>query len=746
MGPIERERLDGDPAAPSADTAIDTLVRVLATLRRRWLIVVATTVLTVSLAALMISVVQPQWRAEATLVINLSGPEVLDKVKGVNQEDDATAYLQYYETQREIISSRSVSSAALDRLALADDPVFLGVDDIRDPDEQATAAAEVDPVERLQEIVRVQEVIGSRVVRIQAVYPDPDLAAEIANTVVTSYLRYIETLREDTGTVAKDNLESERAHAREQLREAEKALDAFKEANQITSIALADRQNLITQNVITLSAKAKDAQALRFSAENTYEQAKKLHAMGTLAGVGTLMTASERVSFDQLLTQHVEAEAEFAQINVRYGERHPEWKGAKERLDLVDRRIKEESDGLLATLESRYKAALATERQLGAAVQAEQKKALELGRLEPRYRELERDATDAAETYRVLSRRDTEIGLTNRVEARPPVKILDTATAPTEPVYPRKLLLLGAALALGLGLGSVLAIGVDRRDTRIRGLPDLERIIASSGLPVLGQLPLLESDPQLGVGNLRAQRRQRDLYTHFFPQSMMAERCRGVRTSVTFALGDVESPVLLVTSPASAEGKSSTAMNLALSFCQTGKNVVLVDADMRRPRLHQVFPPPVDREDVGFASVLAGKATLDEALVVGGIEEGPRELSVLGCGALPQTPAELLDSPQCRRVIEGLRERFDVVIFDTPPILPVIDPLVLARRVHGVILVARCQSTSRMAVQRSLSLLQQRDTNLLGVVLNEVDPRTEHGKYSSEYYTYRSHEPAAQEG
>lgn len=225
---------------------------------------------------------------------------------------------------------------------------------------------------------------------------------------------------------------------------------------------------------------------------------------------------------------------------------------------------------------------------------------------------------------------------------------------------------------------------------------------------------------------------------------MMAEHCRGIRTSVSFAMGDIKSPVLLVTSPTSTEGKSSTAMNLALSVCQTGKKVVLVDADMRRPRLHEVFPPPVDREGVGFASVLAGTATLDEALVLADVDEGPEQLSVLGCGALPNTPAELLDSPECRRVIEELRQRFDMVIFDTPPVLPVIDPLVLARRVDGVILVARCQSTSRMNVQRSLTLLKQRDTNLLGLVLNEVNPRGDHGSYSSEYYS-STRAPAPQE-
>jgi capsular exopolysaccharide synthesis family protein len=280
---------------------------------------------------------------------------------------------------------------------------------------------------------------------------------------------------------------------------------------------------------------------------------------------------------------------------------------------------------------------------------------------------------------------------------------------------------------------------IDMRDHRIRSVADLERALSGFGLPTLGQLPLLPADPALGVGNVRAQRRRRDLYTHLYPQSLMAERCRGIRTSLAFMLSTERSLALLVTSPASAEGKSSTAMNLALSYCQAKKKVCLVDADMRRPRLHQVFPPPVGKEDYGLATVLQGEHELVDALQ-GDLEGAPETLQVLTCGRIPEHPAELIESAAYRKVMAELRERFDVVIIDSPPALPVTDPLLLAPQVDGVVMVARCRSTTKFDIQRALTQLRQGDNNLLGVVLNELDARDEGRRYSSEYYTYRPRE------
>ncbi len=746
MAPQSPQAPPSSGTEPAATDALDALVKLLAILGRRWLLVAVFTVLALAAGVLTISLLRPQWRATATLVVNPSGSQVLDKVKGVNEDEpsgnDRFGYKQYFETQSEIILSRKVSEVALAELGLASDPVFLGTDTIRDPAQREQSEAEVDPVARLQGMIRVEEVRG-QVMAISAEYPDPDVARDIANAVVDAYLGHIMRRRSDTGSKAETDLDTELAAAKLTLEDADTALEKFKQDNRITSISLEDRQNLIAQNITTLSGAAKQAQAERIGAEAIYKQGKKLGEQGSLAGA-SLLSSSERIIFDSMLTEQLDAEREFADVDMRYGEKHPQWRKAKQRVAMIDKRIKSESKGMLDTLEARYKAMLETETRLEAALEREHDRALELGKLDPAYRKLAREVANADTSYEKLRTRSDEISVTNRVENEiPPVEVLDHATTPGDPVRPRKLMLLGIALLAGLTLGSLFAVVVDLRDLRIRSVADLERALSGFGLPTLGQLPLLPADPALGVGNVRAQRRRRDLYTHMFPQSLMAERVRSIRTALTFVTSSERSLALLVTSPTSAEGKSSTAMNLALSYCQARKRVCLVDADMRRPRLHQVFPQAVGKEDFGLATVLAGEHPIDEVLQRD-LEGAPKELTVLTCGRIPEHPAELLESPACRKLIADLRERFDVIVIDSPPALPVTDPLILAPQVDGVVVVARCRSTTRSDIQMALTQLRQGDTNLLGVILNEHDSRSEGRRYTSDYYTYRPHEPAAQ--
>jgi succinoglycan biosynthesis transport protein ExoP len=714
-----------------------SLLAVTEILRRRWLLVAVSCVVIVASTIVVISLMRPQYRAEATLLLNPRGPEVLDDVEGVEEKLDGNTYRHYYRTQREIISSRTVAVEALDRLGLAEDPEFLGIERIRDPAQQAEAAAEIDPIDRLRELVEIREVHDSRVVRIRVEYSDAELAAKIVNTVAAAYVDHVSGERSSTGERAAGDLIKERKRARERLQAAEQALDEFKAEHEITTIALEDRQSVVTQNIIELSTRASAAQAARFEAQNLYEQAKKLHKSGASAGAASLLRPSERNIFDHLLERRLEAETEFRAVDLEYGPRHPAWKTAQSRLELLEETAREEADGHLATFKARYEAARATEDQLEAELERERKRALELTRLEPSYRELARDVADAEAIYSVLSRRDTEVELTNRIEGEPPVQILDPATAARDPVRPRKLLCVAAAIVVGLLAGALLAVTVDLRDSTVRGLRDAERAIAGWDLAVLGQLPKVAPAPGLGSGNLRAQRLHRDLHTHRHPQSAMAERARAVRAAVGFALGKLDSPVVLVTSPASAEGKSGTAINLALSWCQAGKRVVLIDSDLRRPRLHEVFPPPLEREDLGLAPVLANTCELDDAIDHAPVD-APEQLAVLRCGAIPDNPAELLDGHGLRRVLAKLRESFDVIILDSPPVLPVVDALLIARQVDGVVLVARAGATSQGDVQQSLALLRQRDTNLLGLVLNDVDLQRELGRYGSAYYSYES--------
>lgn len=731
------------PEPDEADRALETLMRLAGILRRRWLVLGVTTVAAVAGAAVVLSILQPRWQASTTVVLHLSGPQVLDKVKGVSDDAEGRllAYQEYYQTQREIIGSRVVAKRALGALGLAQDPVFLGIDGVRSEPERLALAAEIDPVERLREMTSIGEVRNSRVLKISADYPDPEVAAEIANTVADAYLAYVLETRTRTGKNAKLNVRSERDKALTKLQGAEKAMADFKQNHGITSISLAERQNEITQAIIATSTHLKDAEAELYAAQSAYTEAKRLHKQGSLASA-TLLPTNERKLFEDMRSEQLEAEREVERLSVRYGEKWPDVQQAKKRLNLVSQRISREQAELLKSLQANANKARDTRQKLAASLEREKKKALDLTLLEREYRELEREALTSGESYSLVARRDTEIDMTNRVEAEG-IEILDRATAPRKPFYPPKPLFLAISVLAGLSLGTLLALGIDVRDHRIRSLADLERAIAGYGLPVLGVLPLLPQDARLGGGNIRAQRRQRDLHAFLYPQSMMAERCRGIRTSLTFTQGQTDHQVLMVTSPNSSEGKSSIAINLAASFCQAGKKVVLIDADMRRPRLHQVFAAPLEHEDRGLSGLLAGTLEIDEAIHKSG-DDAPDSLWVLPCGAIPENPAELLEHPACRKVLAQLRERFDVVLLDTPPILPVTDPLILARQVDGVIVVARCQATTRSAVQDALGKLRQGDTNLLGVVLNEVDTRRSgYSGYNVEYYAYRTREGEA---
>ncbi len=705
-------------------------------LRRRWLVIIATTVVCIAASIGVLRLLEPRWQASASIVLHMSGPQVLDKVEGVGEDAQARllGYKEYYQTQRQIMSSRTVAESALERLGLASDPQFLGVHGIEDPLEREAAAQKVDPVDRLRNMLTIGEVHNSRIVLITAEYPDPLVARNISNAVAEAYIAHIRDGRARVGREAKEDIAEERGKALGNVRTAEHDLEDFKNDNKVTSIALSDRQNEITESILTLTRQHKEAQSEHDRLKRMHRQAQALHGKDQLAAA-YLLPESKLTVFEEMRKEQLAAETAFREVDVEYGPKHEEHRKAKDKLDLVDAKVEREAKSLISSLQAQAEAAAEHEAFLGASLARERKRALTLSGLEREYRELEREASVASEEYLLVARRDTEIGLTNRVENEG-IEILDRATVTAEPVFPPKELIVALGAVLGLGLGCLLALSIDFRDSRLRGLVDIERALSPFGVPVLGQLPLLPPDSRIGVGNARAQRKQRDLYAHLFPQSLMAERCRGIRTSLAFVQGGAPAATIMITSPSSSEGKSSTAMNLALSFCQAGKSVLVIDADMRRPRLHQVFE--TDPKHTGLSALLAGEAEIDDA-VIHQPEGAPESLSIMVCGEIPEDPAEKLESHALHQLLLDLKERFDIVILDSPPVLPVADPLILASQVDGVIVVGRCEQTRRGELQRAMSSLMQSDANMLGVVLNEVDARAERYDYGggSGYYTYR---------
>jgi polysaccharide biosynthesis transport protein len=239
------------------------------------------------------------------------------------------------------------------------------------------------------------------------------------------------------------------------------------------------------------------------------------------------------------------------------------------------------------------------------------------------------------------------------------------------------------------------------------------------GVPFLGLVPMIPEPKEAGT---------RDLYVHHHPKSSIAECCRAIRTNVLFMSPERPLKTILVTSTAPQEGKSTSVINLGISMAQSGNRVVLVDTDMRRPRLHKAFQIP---NDVGVSTIVVGEGTLDGAIKNTDVPG----LFVVPCGPVPPNPAELLHTQAFAKLLEDLGKRFDRIILDSPPIHPVADAIVLATQAEGVVLILKAGLTNRTLAKRAVRALRDVKAKVYGAILNSVD--LEDPKYGGYYADYR---------
>lgn len=289
------------------------------------------------------------------------------------------------------------------------------------------------------------------------------------------------------------------------------------------------------------------------------------------------------------------------------------------------------------------------------------------------------------------------------------VSIVDQAFTPQRPISPNVRQNIALAGILGLAGGIGLAFLFDRLDVTVKGKDEIDRTLR---VPVLATVPKIQT-------------RREELYLEGDNQSVFAETFRKLRTAIQLYGTESEARTILVSSPRAREGKSTTAINLAAVYAYSGSRTILVEADMRRPKLHEHF----SATDLnGFTMALLGRISLDQAALPTSIAN----LSCIPAGAIPPNPAELLSSRQMRRLLDDLRLRYDTVVIDAPPLLPVADATTIAPRVDGVVVVARVKQTKREELKESVELIRNVGGNLLGVVLNAVDMDLSGSDYS--YY------------
>ncbi len=703
--------------APQDDDELDLRAYWRVIVRRRWLI--ASIFAAAVLATLLVTLRQTKiYAATTTLIIDLSAPRVLSKedVQEVVESGSGSFWYskEYYETQYKVITSRAVAQRVVEKLQLARDARFLGLDGEKDAAKVEAALARADAALALQDRVKVLPVKDSRVVRIQVEDRDPTWAATIANAVAEAYITENLSVRSSTTQNASEWLELQLADLERKLDESGKALFDFKKANDIVATSWEDRQSMVSQRLTATNDALTKARVRKAELQARNEAIESLGSAVDKGGpeVESLPAVAASQPIQQLKVRYLDARAECADLRVRYLEDHPKLEACEKKLAVSRQALEQEIRTALEAARREYQEVVKTERNLLALLNETKSDAFGLNQHERDYLELKRAYDNNQRLYELVLKRLKDTGVTSMLQASN-VRILDRARPEGSPMRPSASKNLALALLLGLLGGVAVAFGLEALDTSVTTQEQVEERL---GLTVLGIVPRVESAP--GV--------EHELSVHANPASAVAECLRTVRTNLLFMSPDKPLRTLLVTSSSPGEGKTMTACSLAISTAGSGSRVLLVDADMRRPRVHQIFGV---ESRVGLSSLILGEVTLRDAVVKTAIAG----LSVLPCGPVPPNPAELLHTASFQRLLGEMAESFDRVILDSPPVGVVSDSAVIGNHVDATLVVLRAGKTNRETARVAVRQLTDVQARICGAVLNDVDLR----KYGQQAYYYQ---------
>jgi capsular exopolysaccharide synthesis family protein len=516
----------------------------------------------------------------------------------------------------------------------------------------------------------------------------------------------------------------------EEIDHKERGLQEYAREQEI--ILLDEKQNATTQKLNDLNTAFTKAQTERIAREARYAAMKDTPA----EQMAELMTND---LLQELVRKHAELEREYVKMTERFKPAYPPMARLRSELDKARARLDTERGDLrqrlVAQAREQYLAALREEQSLSEALDAQKKETQELGIRAIEYNNRRIEIENKRKTLEALLKRQTETQTTAGMADNPlgNVRIVDEAAVPRAPSSPRRLFNILLALAAGLGLGVGLAFFFDYMDDSVSSPDDLTR---AASLACLGIIPSHDEEARrLSVVRTRAtgsdeSRPEIDLATLRDARSQVSEAFRELRTALLVSSPGRPPRNLLVTSSQPREGKTSTTLNLAITLSQLGRRVLIVDADLRRPRLHKALELP---NTAGLSTCLSGGEGVDALILPEGVDAlilpaGPANLFLLPSGPPPPNPAELLDSTEFGSLV-GRLEDFDHVIYDSPPVLSVADASIMAGRMDGVILVVQAGRTPRDVVARATDKLRVVKARVLGGLLNRVDTSSRGGYY-----------------
>jgi len=736
--------------------------------KRRW-VVLTVVLLTVTMAAILSFTATPVYEATATILIENQRPGGLSLQELLSDQNAYASDYQgiYFNTQLELLRSRSLGERVAKKLNLANRPDFqkklvtpIGVlRSIKNfvtlswlsspkkvqPQEGSSSLAAEYAAERNS--IMGAEVIGNLktsvvertgLVNVSYQSHNPALATEVVNAVVDNFYDYSIETRYEATQQASEFLSEQIAQLREDMGVKERELQKYGQEKNLMD--LSDREDSVVSKFSEINQSYTAAQINRVKKEAALKELRDLNP-DTIAD-------SQRVNsptVSSMLGAYLQTKNEYQEKLKLFRETYPDMQRIKARMDSQRTELQNQIKNAVSAAESEYRTAVQEESSLKTLMENQRQNVLSSNSNKILFNALKIEVDNMRALLTVLVNKQNETQVTARISGQrtSSVRIVDKALVPQSPISPNVKKNLMMALLMGLFLGLSMAFAVEFLDTSIKSPEDVEKL---AGLPSLGIVPSFSSDtskknlylnyytygtkdklPKVRDG----EKTSIELINHFYPNLAVSEAYRTIRTSILFSQTDREaSKVITFSSAFPQEGKSTTTSNIAVSFAQLREKVLLIDGDLRRPRLHRIFKL---RNVHGLSSVLTDRSPLKDSIQKTLVDN----LWLLSSGPIPPNPAELLNSARMKQLLDQLRENFDHIFIDSPPLLFVSDGAILSSISDSTIIVLRPEKASRKPFLSSIGEIRRAKAHLIGVIFNDVDYRK--ASYSYDQYKYHYH-------
>jgi len=580
-------------------------------------------------------------------------------------------------------------------------------------------------VDSLQGMLDVEQVKKTRLIDIRANHTDPAVATKVANATADAFALWNLEVKTKTNTLAGTYLEKRIAELQSQIRNGEEQLVNYAQSHEI--ISLDATQNTVVERLTGLNRELLEAENERSLAEAAYRASLQPGAAEASA------EASDK-SITELKGKLADLKQKRAQLMLTDTEESPEVKDVNQQIATLEKQLEDTRGGaqkvITVNLETNYRKALDREKALRDSFNKQRSETVAQNQAAINYNILKQEIETNKGLLEGLMQRSKENDV-NMAGTPNNIHVVDHAAVPKAPVGPRRMQAVFIALAISLVFGVALSLFLEYLDDTVKTTSDVE---SGLRLPSLAIIPIAGKTQRAFFPMSRALQRNGDsngpeLLINTSGPTAQAEAYKHLRTSILLSTPGRSPKTLLVTSSVPAEGKTTTAVNTATVLAQTGARVLIIDADMRRPRLHHIFDAG---NDGGLSAILSSDIT--EAEILSKITQyKDTNIYLLSSGAIPPNPAELLGSAQMRRLLDIAGKTFTHIVIDSPPIASFTDGVLIASLVDGVILVVRGGTTSRQVVRRSRQTLQEIGAKIIGVVLNRAEIQ------SHDYYYYPYH-------